>query len=155
MGRIKYISIMSVPLVYYIFPFQNYFGGLLFPWLLYSPATITIPYIIIFSATKQSGRFCVQPVVLETSSELLYDTQVRKADTFICHRYYDPLWFLANNMIAGPYLSALWRYYTSLLTFRCIPSFSGIYIAVMYISQDSKLRKEFYKKWLCEPVSGF
>jgi hypothetical protein len=144
MGRIKYISIMSVPLVYYIFPFQNYFGGLLFPWLLYSPATITILYITIFSATKQVGAF-VFSLSFWTSSELLYDTQVRKAIllsaigitilfgslqvTPLQYRIYPPYGVITQAFLPlGAYLLL-----------------AGIYISATYISQDSKLRKEFYK----------
>jgi hypothetical protein len=144
MGRIKYISIMSVPLVYYIFPFQNYFGGLLFPWLLYSPVALTILYIIIFSATKQVGAF-VFSLSFWTSSELLYDTQVRKSIlissigitilfgslqvTPLQYRIYPPYGLITQAfMPLGAYLLL-----------------AGIYIAATYISQDSKLRKEFYK----------
>jgi hypothetical protein len=55
MGRIKYFSLMSIPLIYYIFPFQSYFGDVLFSLLQSSPVSYSIIYILIFSATKQVG----------------------------------------------------------------------------------------------------
>ena len=33
MGKIKYFTLMALPLVYYIFPFQNYFGDTFFTLL--------------------------------------------------------------------------------------------------------------------------
>lgn len=44
-----------MPLLYYIFPFQNYFGDVFFPLLQSSPIVFSIIYILIFSATKQVG----------------------------------------------------------------------------------------------------
>src|SRR5206468_10864244 len=55
MGRIKYFSLMSIPLIYYIFPFQNYFGDAFLNLLQSSPVSISIIYVLIFSATKQAG----------------------------------------------------------------------------------------------------
>jgi hypothetical protein len=37
MGKIKYFSLMSIPLIYYIFPLQGYFGDVFFPLLQSSP----------------------------------------------------------------------------------------------------------------------
>ena len=55
MGRVKYYSLVSIPLVYYVFPFQNYIGDVFLPLLLSSPVTFSIVYVLIFSATKQVG----------------------------------------------------------------------------------------------------
>ncbi|HEU4823251.1 MAG TPA: hypothetical protein VFS97_07495 [Nitrososphaeraceae archaeon] len=55
MGRLKYAVLMGVPLIYYIFPFQGYFGDVLFPLLLTSPIAVSIIYVLFFSATKQVG----------------------------------------------------------------------------------------------------
>ena len=53
MGRIKYFTLMGIPLIYYIFPFQNYFGDLFFPLLFSSPVVFSVIYVLIFSAAKQ------------------------------------------------------------------------------------------------------
>ena len=55
MGRIKYFSLVSIPLLYYIFPLQDYFGDVFFSLLQSSPVSYSIVYILIFSATKQVG----------------------------------------------------------------------------------------------------
>ena len=55
MGRLKFLLLMSIPLLYYLFPFQGYFGDVFFPLLVEAPVAFTIIYILIFSATKQVG----------------------------------------------------------------------------------------------------
>jgi hypothetical protein len=55
MGRTKYFSLMSIPLLYYIFPSQNYFGDSFLTMLQSSPVFFSIIYVLIFSATKQVG----------------------------------------------------------------------------------------------------
>src|SRR5215831_8024631 len=50
MGRIKYFSLMSIPLLYYIFPFQNYFGDAFLSMIESSPVSFSIIYILSFSA---------------------------------------------------------------------------------------------------------
>src|SRR5215213_4074272 len=52
MGRIKYFSFVSIPLIYYIFPLQGYFGDIFFSFLQSAPVSFSIIYILIFSATK-------------------------------------------------------------------------------------------------------
>jgi hypothetical protein len=41
MGRIKYFSLLAIPLIYYIFPFENYFGNLFYPLLPSSPLYVS------------------------------------------------------------------------------------------------------------------
>ena len=55
LGKIKYFSLISIPLIYYIFPFQNYFGDAFFSLIESSPVSFSIMYILSFSATKQVG----------------------------------------------------------------------------------------------------
>src|SRR5688500_3763749 len=57
MGKLRFLSLISIPLIYYIFPFQNYFGDLFFTLLFYSPVIFSVVYILIFSATKEVGAF--------------------------------------------------------------------------------------------------
>jgi hypothetical protein len=57
MGRIKYLSLMSIPLLYYIFPFQGYFGDVFFSLLHSSPVSYSIIYILIFSATSKLEQY--------------------------------------------------------------------------------------------------
>src|SRR5947209_18976203 len=78
MGRIKYFSLMSIPLIYYIFPFQNYFGDAFLNLLQSSPVSISIIYVLIFSATKQAGALLFS-LAFWTASTLVYDNRVRKS----------------------------------------------------------------------------
>ena len=53
-GKVKYYAPMNIPLIYYIFPLQGYFGDVFFNLLQSSPVSYSITYILIFSATKQA-----------------------------------------------------------------------------------------------------
>jgi hypothetical protein len=144
MGNVRYFLIMSVPVVYYIFPFQNYFGGTLIPLVLTSNVVFTILYIVIFSATNQVGAL-VFSLSFWTSSKLLKDPQVRRAIlmssigiailfgsiqiTPLQYRIYPPYGIITEAfMPLGAYAFL-----------------AGIFAAATYISQDARLRKEFYK----------
>jgi hypothetical protein len=78
MGRTKYFSLMSIPLIYYIFPFQSYFGDVFFALLQSSPISFSIIYILIFSATKQVGAVLFS-LAFWTASTLVYDNRIRKS----------------------------------------------------------------------------
>ena len=144
MGNIRYFLIMSVPVVYYIFPFQNYFGGTLIPLVLSSNVVFTILYIGTFSATKQVGAL-VFSLSFWTSSKLLKDPQIRRAIlmssigiailfgsiqiTPLQYRIYPPYGIITEAfMPLGAYAFL-----------------AGIFAPATYISQDARLRKEFYK----------
>ena len=144
MGRIKYFSLMSIPLIYYIFPFQNYFGDVLFPLLLSSPVAFSIIYALIFSATKQVGALLFS-LSFWTASSLVYNDQIRKSLlmssigiailfgsielTPLQYRVYPPYGLITEAFIPlGAYLL-----------------FIGIFTSAKYISQDAEVRKEFYK----------
>ena len=78
MGRIKYFSLMSIPLLYYIFPFQNYFGDAFFSLIESSPVSFSIIYILSFSATKQVGALLFS-LSFWTAAALVYDNRVRQS----------------------------------------------------------------------------
>lgn len=72
MDKLKYIGLMCIPLVYYIFPLQGYSGDILFPLLISFPVAFSILYVLLFSATKQVGA------VLWSASNPVYDIRVRR-----------------------------------------------------------------------------
>jgi hypothetical protein len=78
MGRIKYFSLMSIPLLYYIFPFQNYFGDAFLSMLQSSPVFFSILYVLIFSATKQVGALLFG-LSFWTASSLVHDERIRQS----------------------------------------------------------------------------
>jgi hypothetical protein len=144
LGKIKYFSLMSIPLVYYIFPFQNYFGDAVFSLLQSSPVFYSIIYILIFSATKQVGAVLFS-LSFWTASALVYDDRVRQSllissigmailfgsleITPLQYRVFPPYGLITEAFIpVGSYLL-----------------FVGIFTSAKHISRDSELRKEFYK----------
>ena len=144
MGKVKYFSLMSIPLIYYIFPLQGYFGDVFFNLLQSSPVSYSIIYILIFSATKQVGAVLFSLVFL-TASTLVYDNRIRKSlllsaigmailfGTFelspLQYHVYPPYGFITQAFIPlGAYLL-----------------FAGIFNSAKVISRDSAVRKEFYK----------
>jgi hypothetical protein len=78
MGKIKYFTLMAIPLIYYIFPLQGYFGDVFFNLLQSSPVSYSIIYILIFSATKQVGAVLFS-LAFWTTSTLVYDNRIRKS----------------------------------------------------------------------------
>jgi hypothetical protein len=144
MGKIKYFSLMSIPLIYYIFPFQNYFGDVFFSFLLTSPVAFSIIYVLIFSATKQVGALLFS-LSFWTASSLVHDDRVRNSllmssigmailfgsieITPLQYHVYPPYGLITESFIPiGAYLLLV-----------------GIFTSAKHISGDAKLRKEFYK----------
>ena len=144
MGRIKYYSLMSIPLIYYIFPLQGYFGDIFFNLLQSSPISYSILYILIFSATKQVGAVLFS-LAFWTASILVYDNRIRKSllvsaigtailfGTFeispLQYHVYPPYGFITQAFI--PLVAYL------LLV--------GVFTSAKVISRDAAVRKEFYK----------
>jgi hypothetical protein len=143
-GKIRFFFLISIPLIYYIFPFQNYFGDLFFTFLFYSPVIFSIIYILIFSATKEVGAFLFG-LSFWSASSLVHHDRVKKSllISFIgmvilfCSieisplrsHVYPPYGFITEAFLpVGAYLLLV-----------------GIFTSAQYISQDARLRKEFYK----------
>jgi ABC-type multidrug transport system fused ATPase/permease subunit len=142
--EIQNYSLMSIPLIYYIFPLQGYFGDVFFNLLQSSPVSYSIIYILIFSATKQVGAVLFS-LAFWTASTLVYDNRIRKSllmsaigmailfGTFeitpLQYHVYPPYGFITQALIP---LGA------------CL-LFVGIFSSAKVISRDSAVRKEFYK----------
>ncbi|HEU5172299.1 MAG TPA: hypothetical protein VFT83_02120, partial [Nitrososphaeraceae archaeon] len=144
MGRIRFFSLMSIPLIYYIFPFQNYFGDVFFLLLSSSPVIFSVIYILIFSATKQVGA-------------LLFSLSFWTASSLVHHdRVYKSLLISSIGMVIlfcsteiAPLRSHVYPPY-GLITEAFIPLGAylllvGIFTSAQHISQDARLRREFYK----------
>jgi hypothetical protein len=144
MGKIKYYLLMAIPLVYYIFPLQGYFGDIFFNLLQSSPVSYSIIYILIFSATKQVGAVLFS-LAFWTASTLVYDNRIRKSllissigmailfGTFeispLQYHVYPPYGFITQAFIPlGAYLLL-----------------AGVFTSAKVISRDAAVRKEFYK----------
>jgi hypothetical protein len=144
MGRTKYFSLMSIPLLYYIFPFQNYFGDSFLTMLQSSPVFFSILYVLIFSATKQVGAL-VFGLAFWTASSLVHDERIRKSVLTssvgivivfgsvqiesLQYHVYPPYGLVTEAFIpVGAYLL-----------------FVGIFSSARQISRDAQVRAEFYK----------
>ena len=77
MGGWKFYIVICIPLIYYIFPFQSYFGDLLFPILISSPVIFSTVYVLIFSATRQVGAIFFG-LTFWFASGLVYDDRARR-----------------------------------------------------------------------------
>jgi hypothetical protein len=144
MGRIRFFLLISIPLIYYIFPFQNYFGDLFFTLLFYSPVIFSVIYILIFSATKEVGALLFG-LSFWSASSLIHHERFQKSllisfigivilfcsieITPLRSHVYPPYGFITEAFLpVGAYLLLV-----------------GIFTSAQYISQDANLRKEFYK----------
>lgn len=143
-GKIKFFSLISIPLIYYIFPFQNYFGDLFFTFLFYSPVIFSVIYILIFSATKEVGAFLFG-LSFWSASSLVHHYRVKKSllISFI------GMVILFCSIEISPLRSHIYPPY-GFITEAFLPVGAylllvGIFTSAQYISQDARLRKEFYK----------
>jgi ABC-type multidrug transport system fused ATPase/permease subunit len=135
---------MSIPLLYYIFPFQSYFGDTLLSFLQYSPVSFSIIYVLIFSASKQVGALLFS-LAFWTASSLIHDERIRKSLLMSSIG----LAILFGSIEIAPLEYHVYPPY-GLVTEAFIPLgayllFVGIFISAKNISRDAEVRKEFYK----------
>jgi hypothetical protein len=143
-GNVKYFTLIGIPLIYYIFPFQNYFGDLFFPLMLSSPLLFSTIYVLTFSATKQVGAFLFS-LTFWTASTLVYEDRVRKSVLVasigiailfgfteispLQYTVYPPYGLVSEAFIpVGAYLLSV-----------------GIFASAKQISEDVNIRKDFYR----------
>jgi hypothetical protein len=144
LGKIKYFSPISIPLIYYIFHFQNYFGDAIFSLLQSSPVFYSIIYILSFSATKQVGALLFS-LSFWTAAALVYDIRVRQSLLLSSIG----MAILFSSLEITPLQYRVFPPY-GLITEAFIPIgsyllFVGIFTSAKHISRDAELRKEFYK----------
>ena len=144
MGRFRFYLIMSIPLIYYIFPLHGYLSDVLIPLLASSRAAYAILYILIFSATKQVGAAFFGLTFWSTAGTV-YDSVIRKS--LLMSSIGMAIVFSAIELTPLKY-NVFPPY--GLLTESYLPIgafliFIGIYTSAVRISRDSELRKEFYK----------
>jgi hypothetical protein len=143
-GKIKYFILVSIPLIYYIFPFEGYFGNIFFSLILDYPITFAIIYILIFSATKQIGALFFSIFFL-IASILVAKSKVRQSILFSA---------IGMVIIFGSLDIATLQYSVyppfGLITTAFMPLgsyllFIGILSSAQNISRNIQIRKEVYK----------
>jgi len=144
LGRIKYFILMSIPMVYYLFTFQGYFGNVFSQLVLHYPVTFGVTYTLFFSSTKQIGALLFSISFLIVAS-LVTNERVRKSSlisaigiailfgsveiTTLQYRLYPPFGLVTEAfMPLGAYLLL-----------------AGLVTSATSVARDAKLRKEFYK----------
>lgn len=144
LGRMKYFILMSLPLIYYLFPLEAYFGNIFSPLIQNSPISFGVTYTIIFSATKQLGALIFSLTFL-TASSLVSRDSIRKLllisaigmavlfgsieITTLQYKIYPPFGLISESLMPiGAYLF-----------------FIGMFSTATSIAQDAQLRKDFYK----------
>ena len=144
MGRIKYFSFLAIPLIYYIFPFENYFGNVFYPLLPSSPLFVSLMYVIIFSATKQVGAL-VFSLVFWTASSMVYQDRIRKSlllSSIGISIFYGSIAIAPLQFHVYPPYGLITEAFLPLGSYLL---FIGIFTSGKHISRDSEVRKELYK----------
>lgn len=144
MGRLKFYLLMSIPLLYYLFPFQGYYGDVFFQLLVNSPVVFTVIYILVFSATKQVGAVFFG-LTFWSASSLVNDERVSK---FLLVSSIG-MAIIFTSVELAPLQYRVYPPY-GLITEAYIPIgafllFVGIFASAIQISRNAVLRKEFYK----------
>lgn len=145
LGLAKYFVLMGLPVMYYVYPFQSYFGDPLFPLLQSLPASYSVVYVLIFSATKQVGALFFSLAFL-TASSLVNDERVRKSLLISAIG----MVILVGSIEITPMQYHVYPPY-GIITMAFLPLgtyllFVGIFISAKNVSIDADLRRHFYKK---------
>jgi hypothetical protein len=144
MGGWKFYAVICIPLIYYIFPFQSYFGDLLFPLLISSPLIFSTVYVLIFSATRQVGAIFFG-LTFWFASGLVYDDRIRRS-LLVCSI---GITILFSSIALSPLRYATYPPY-GLITEVFLPLGAymllvGIFTSAIHVSRDAVVRKELYK----------
>jgi hypothetical protein len=143
-GRVRYLLLMSIPLVYYIYPFQNYFGDILLSYILSSTVIISVIYVLIFSASKQVGAVFFS-LAFWTASALVHDNRVRKSlllSAIGIAILFGSIELTPLQYLVYPPYGAISQAFIPIGAYLL---FVGIFTSARYVSGDAKLRKEFYR----------
>lgn len=143
-GKAKYWTIIALPLVYILFPFEIYFLNIFQPLISSSPVSFALINSIIFGATKQIGGLFFSFAFLAASALLekyvihksLLISAVGMAILFgsidinsLLYATYPPFGLVTISFMAiGSYLV-----------------FNGISNSAVLVARDKVLRKEFYR----------
>jgi len=143
-GNIKYWSLMSVPLIYFLFPFETYGLNITHTLMTENPVLTATLNVLIFSATKQVGGILFASVFL-TAASLVKRPKLKNS--------------IINSGIGIAILfgsveidSLVYAVYPpfGLMTIMLMPLgafllLNGLITSAGQMSRDAALRKEFYR----------
>jgi hypothetical protein len=144
LGRAKYFGLLFIPLIYYLFPFQGYFGNIFSSLVINSPVAFGIIYVLTFSATRQVGALLFS-LAFWTASSLVAKDRVSKS--LLISAIGMAILFGSIDIVTLQY--RLYPPY-GLVTEAFMPIgsyllFIGIFTSATGVARDTNLRKEFYK----------
>jgi hypothetical protein len=142
-GRTRFGVIVTIPLIYFLFPFETYFANFSGGMLSGAPVIFSVIYIVLFSATKQVGGVLFSLVFLTAARKIKQQNlqnSLRIAAIGIA--------VVFSSIEITSLLYAAYPPY-GVLTIMLMPLgsyslFIGLFASARLVSQDKKLRKEFY-----------
>jgi hypothetical protein len=143
-GRTRFWVIITIPLLYFLFPFETYFANFSEVMLSGSPVIFSVIYILLFSATKQVGGVLFSIVFLTAATKIKQphlQNSLRIAAIGIA--------VVFSSLEINSILYAAYPPY-GVLTIMLMPLgsyclFIGLFASARLASQDKKLRREFYQ----------
>ena len=143
-GRTRFWVIITIPLIYFLFPFETYFTNFSETMLSGSPVIFSVIYILLFSATKQVGGILFSIVFLTAATKIKQphlQNSLRIAAIGIA--------VVFSSLEINSLLYAAYPPY-GVLTIMLLPLgsyclFMGLFASARLASQDKKLRREFYQ----------
>jgi hypothetical protein len=145
LGRIRYWALMSIPLVYFLFPFETYFFNISHKFMLESPVISSIVYVLLFSATKQVGAILFA-VAFITASTIINRPDLK--NSLIMSGL--GIAILFSSLDIDTLIYAIYPPF-GLITILLMPiaaclMLNGILMSARQMSLDAELRREFYKR---------
>jgi len=143
-GRTRFWVIITIPLIYFLFPFETYFANFSETMLSGSPVIFSVIYILLFSATKQVGGILFSIVFLTAATKIKQphlQNSLRIAAIGIA--------VVFSSLEINSLLYAAYPPY-GVLTIMLLPLgsyclFIGLFASARLASQDKQLRREFYQ----------
>ena len=143
-GTTRFWVIITMPLIYFLFPFETYFANFSETMLSGSPVIFSVVYILLFSATKQVGGILFSIVFLTAGTKIKQphlQNSLRIAAIGIA--------VIFSSLEINSLLYAAYPPY-GVLTIMLLPLgsyclFMGLFASARLASQDKKLRREFYQ----------
>jgi hypothetical protein len=143
-GRTRFWVIITIPLIYFLFPFETYFANFSETMLSGSPVIFSVIYILLFSATKQVGGILFSIVFLTAATKIKQphlQNSLRIAAIGIA--------VVFSSLEINSLLYAAYPPY-GVLTIMLLPLgsyclFMGLFASARLASHDKKLRRELYQ----------
>jgi hypothetical protein len=143
-GRTRFWVIITIPLIYFLFPFETYLTNFSGTLLSGSPVIFSVIYILLFSATKQVGGILFSIVFLTAATKI---KQPNLQDSLKIAAIGIAIVFSSTEITSLLY--AAYPPY-GVLTIMLMPLgsyclFIGLFATARLTSQDKKLRREFFQ----------